>query len=238
MLRVAVVVRLGLIGALLLMGGGSAWAESEPEPEAGAQGGDRPLRLDASLALWRFEQQVKSEIGGARGERLVEETYVALLASGSWRVWGPLEIGGFVQADLGSRKAGRFAGFDENDQTVVEGEVGGDYSELWAGPLIRARWRGLFAELGYGLVAVRSDDGRTDLPNDQGDTDGRLRLSRSVAWTLGAGGAVPITDQLSVLFRLQYRVRYYTGRDGRDFEGDLAHGTQNITPFVGLDWAL
>lgn len=103
-------------------------------------------------------------------------------------------MGGFLQLDGGTRRAGRFLGLDDNDMTVVEGEVGGAFTELWLGPVVRGQWRALFAELGYGLLGRRTDDARDDLPNTRGGTDG-----------------APLEDE-------------------------LVHGTQDITPFIGLAW--
>ena len=78
---------------------------------------------------------------------------------GELRIWGPLSGGLYARYDIGTRKAGRFEGV-ENGRTVTTGETGGAYSELWFGPLVRAQWAYIFAELGYGLLGIRSDDAR------------------------------------------------------------------------------
>ena len=44
---------------------------------------DNPWRLDSALTLQRFEQQVKTEVGGVRGERLVEQTHLGLMVMGA-----------------------------------------------------------------------------------------------------------------------------------------------------------
>ncbi len=193
-----------------------------------------PLRLDLGLTFSRFEQQVKTEVGGARGERLVEETTFGAAAMATWRLWGPLEGGLFVQYDLGLREAGRFAGFD-GDRAVVEPSVGGGYQELWVGPLLRGSWRGAFVELGWGAVGLRWDDARDDLPDADGDTDAALRTRPSIAWLAALGGAVPLAEAWALAIRLEYRVRYYDRRDA-PLADDIAHGTQNFTPFVGVAW--
>lgn len=36
------------------------------------------------------------------------------------------------------------------------------------------------------------------------------------------------------MFRIEYRIRYYTSRGGEDLAGEVVHGTQDITPFVGV----
>ena len=194
-------------------------------------------RFDLGLTLSRFEQQVKSEIGGARGERLVESSRVGVNALASYTVWGPLSVGAFVWFDLGSRRAGRFAGLDADGKAVVAGEVGGSFTELWIGPMVRARWRAVFAELGYGAVGRRWDDGRDDLPDESGDTDAALRTSPTVAWRLALGGHVPLAGPIELALRLEYRVRYYTARD-EALRDDMAHGTQEYAPFIGVSWPL
>lgn len=195
------------------------------------------FRLDGGLTLSRFEQQVKTEIGGARGERLVEETQLDVSEMLSYRFWGPFSAGGYMQIDVGRREAGRFVAFDAQNAAVTSGRVGGAFAELWMGPFVRAEWRMLFAELGYGLYGVRRDDARDDLRAEGGDVSSALRTSRAVAWVLGAGGRVPLMRRLDLVLRLQYRVRYYDRRAGAALAGRAVHGTQNLTPFIGVSWA-
>lgn len=195
------------------------------------------FRFDLGLTLHRFEQQIKSEIGGARGERLVQESTLGLSGVASWRVWGPLSIGAYARFDTGSRNAGRFVGLDADNKTVVEGEVGGDFDELWIGPLVRAQWRMLFVELGYGAIGMRNDDARGDLPTADGDTSSALRTSPTVAWLAAIGGQVNIWSNLDAVFRVEYRVRYYDRRD-EALVDELVHGTQSFAPIVGVAWRM
>ena len=191
-------------------------------------------RFDTGLTLNRFEQQIKTEVGGVRGERLVEAFEFGFSGIATHRIWGPLSGGLYARYDIGARKAGRFEGI-ENGRTVTTGETGGAYSELWFGPLVRAQWAFVFAELGYGLLGIRSDDARDDLPDEAGDTDNPLRTSKTVAWLLNLGGDVPINETVSLALRLEYRVRYYDRRD-KPLVDKLVHGTQNFTPFIGIGW--
>lgn len=214
------------IGVLVLLALGATPAHAE----------DETLRLDLSLTYDRFEQQIKSEIGGARGERLVEESFFGLQAAGTWRVWGPIALGWYAQIDSGTRNAGRFVALDDENKTITEGEVGGDFSEFWTGPLIRATWRGLFLELGYGVFGTRDDDARGDLLDEDGQTTDPLRTSPTVAWMVGLGGNVEVFENIDVVLRAQYRVRYYDSRGGKPLTDELVHGTQNFTPFFGVAW--
>ncbi len=193
--------------------------------------------LDLGLTLSRFEQQVKQEVGGARGERLVEDSLYGLSGFATYKIWGPIEAGLFTQFDVGSRSAGNFTMFDAQSKAQITDATGGDFNEFWAGPLLRTRWRFLFLELGYGLIGLRNDDARQDLKNSQGATTGALTTSPTIAWMLNLGGSTSIADKLDLVFRLEYRVRYYVKRDGEAFENNLVHGTQNFTPFVGVSWA-
>ena len=126
---------------------------------------ERLWRVDGGLMFSRFEQQVKSEVGGVAGERLVEEQQVSLAALGTYRIWGPLSLGMYVRYDVGERAAGKFSHFDEDtNKTVISDETGGAFHELWIGPLLRAQWRTLFVEIAYGAFGMRTDDARDDLP--------------------------------------------------------------------------
>lgn len=193
-----------------------------------------PWRLDAGVTASRFEQQVKTEVGGARGERLVENSELGLLHMLTYDVWGPLSLGVFQQLDAGSRSASRFTAFAPDGTPQVEGEIGGSYLEMWLGPLLRARWERLFIELGYGALGRRHDTARTDLATDAGDTSGAFRTHPTIAWMIGLGGTVPVTEALSVALRVEYRVRYYNRRGGHPLTEDAVHGTQNLTPFLGV----
>ncbi len=48
---------------------------------------------------------------------------------------------------------------------------------------------------------------------------------------------MPASDELSVALRVEYRVRYYNRRGGHALADDTVHGTQNLTPFMGVAWA-
>lgn len=201
------------------------WSDAESET----------WRLDGSLAFARFEQQVKSEIGGMSADPILEEGSVGLSLGASYNVWRFIRLGLYAQLDSGSRYYGQFTGL-EADGTPIVARAGGRFFEFWVGPLLRLQWRGLFAELAYGAFGIRSDDARTDLPSEDGDTDTAFRTSARVAWSFGIGGYVPVHPNIDVVFRIQYRIRYYTRRGGDSLEGGVAHGTQNLSPFVGVSW--
>lgn len=198
---------------------------------------ERPFRLDAGLTFSRFEQQVKTELGGARGERLVEEFQLGYAHSLTYHVWGPLSAGGFMQVDVGRREAARFAGFDDKGAATITGDVGGRYTELWMGPIVRVEYMRVFLEAGWGAYGARRDDARDDLPSETGNTTGTLRTSALVAWTFALGGRVPIVPDLDLVLRIQYRIRYYDERRGAPLAGGAVHGTQNYTPFAGVAWS-
>lgn len=193
-------------------------------------------RVDGGFTFSRFEQQVKSEVGTAAGERLVEKTELGLTAMGSYRVWGPISLGLYLQYDVGSRSAGKFDGFDEDGKTVISNETGGAFQELWMGPLVRAHWRSLFFELSYGALGMRNDAAREDLQDADGKTDSALFTSPTIAWMAALGGGVPLTDSLELVLRMEYRVRYYNRRGNGPLKDSIVHGTQNFTPFVGVAW--
>lgn len=199
---------------------------------------DAPWRLDLGMTIHRFEQQVKTEVGGVSGERLVEQTHLGLLAMGTYNVWGPISLGAYLQYDLGFRAAARFTSFAPDGTPMVTDETGGGYQEFWAGPLLRVHWRTLFLELAYGAFGVRSDEARDDLTDTEGNTEDALRTSPSVAWMMALGGGIPVRDHLEVVLRLEYRVRYYNRRGSGSLANEMVHGTQEFTPFAGIAWHL
>ena len=195
-----------------------------------------PIRLEGGITFSHFQQQVKEEIGGATGERLVDETSLGFLVNGSYNLLDWFAVGLFFRTDFGSRTGARFNGFDSAGRTVTTGEIGGSFSELWAGPSLRGSWKSLTAELGYGLVGIRSDDGRSDLPSSSGDTTSSFKTSPSVAWMVGLGANVPITERLNLFIKAEYRVRYYVKRGGEDILDGVEHGTQSLAPIIGVGW--
>jgi hypothetical protein len=207
-------------------------------PDVRAEPAESRVRLDGGLTLSRFEQQVKSEVGTEPGERLVEHTELGLLSMLAYRFWGPLSAGGFLQFDAGKRSAARFAGFAEDGRTRVDGQIGGAYYELWMGPFLRAEWRRLFVEVGYGAYGARHDAARDDLPSESGATSGLLRTHPTIAWLFALGGSVPLSEDVAAVLRVEYRIRYYVSRGGEDLDAKIVHGTQNVTPFVGVGWSL
>lgn len=193
--------------------------------------------LDAGLTFSHFQQQVKAKVGDPRGERLVNELQVGIMATGTWEIWPPVSAGFFIQFDRGNRHAARFSGFDPaTGRTVTDDKIGGNYREFWAGPLVRVHWRELFGELGYGLLGFRDDEAREDLQSSTGDSTGSFSLNPSIAWYAALGGAVELWESWDLVIRMEYRLRYYDRRNGNPFESNIEHGTQNITPYIGLRW--
>lgn len=191
--------------------------------------------IDVGFTFSHFQQQVKAEIGDERGERLVNELQVGVMALGSFRIWEFVSAGIFLQYDQGNRHAARFSGFDAaTGKTVTADKIGGNYNEFWAGPVVRVQWKKLFGEFGYGLFGSRNDEARSDLKSSTGDSTGTLALLPSIAFYASLGGAIAIVDRLDLVVRMEYRLRYYNKREGNPFQAGIEHGTQNITPFIGV----
>jgi hypothetical protein len=196
-----------------------------------------PWTIDAGLTFSHFQQQVKAVVGDPRGERLVNELQFGFMGMGTRNVWEYINVGVFLQYDRGNRHAARFAGFDPaTGKTVTEDKIGGNYQELWAGPFVRVQWKELFGELGYGLFGFRDDDARTDLKSSTGDSTGTFSLNPSIAWYAALGGAVAIGETWDLVIRMEYRLRYYNKRNSNPFQSNIEHGTQNITPYIGVRW--
>ena len=193
------------------------------------------VRIGASLTYSSFEQQVKSEVGGTSVEPLVVDRAFGLHLTATANLWRFIRFGVFFQVDSGKRSAGRFEGLVDGEPDVTQ-LVGGRYWELWLGPLLRLQWRFLAAEIGYGLVGARRDRARVDLPDDMGGTSQAFRTSPRVAWHFALAAYAPVHPEIDIVIRVQYRVRYYDRRGGGGLDEGVVHGTQNLTPTVGIAW--
>jgi hypothetical protein len=224
--------------------GGAQTAHQLPEKDAPARLDTQPMipeaehrfRVEASLTFSHFQQQVKTELGGARGERLVNEFQIGIGGVGTYRFHDNIAAGLFLRLDRGQRNAGQFAGFDAEGRTVLQNAIGGTYLEFWFGPVIQLSWRMTILEIGYAIVGVRSDKGRNDLPATSGSIDGSFSVNPSVAWLLALGGNVPLDDALDLVLKVEYRIRYYNRRGGESLAGSIQHGTQSLVPLVGIVW--
>jgi hypothetical protein len=192
------------------------------------------IRVDVGATFSRIEQQIKTEVGAVRGERLVEQTELGTEVAATYEFWGPLSAGIYGQADFGTRRAGRFDGFDEDGAATLTNQSGGPYQELWLGPLVRAQYRAAFAELGYGLLTFRNDKGRDDIASEMGDTTSAFRTLPTVSWRFAIGGNLRVSETLDVSAKLIWRIRYYDRRGGDPLADDAVHGTQSYQPFIGI----
>ena len=199
---------------------------------------DSPFFIDGGLIISHFQQQVKQEVGDPRGERLVYEYELGLMVTGRYSFNEYISAGLFLRTDFGKREAALFDGFDDEGKTVVKNNLGGDYTEVWFGPKISFYWKQIFAEFGYGMVGIRSDDGRNDLPSTTGNTSGSFTTTPSIAWLITFGGLIPLFEDLNILLSLEYRLRYYDERGGNPLTDNIEHGTQSISPIIGVSWHL
>ncbi len=196
----------------------------------------QPLRLVSNLTFDRFEQQVKQEVGGTKGQKLVEDNSLALHLSITYAPLEYISIGFFARGDIGTRSAGNFERFDGEGAALITDETGGAYLEFWLGPLLAAHYKTFWFELGYAVLGVRSDDARADLQGTSGEEESPLQTSPTIAWLVALGAGLPVLDTLQINLRLEYRVRYYDSRGGNPLADKVVHGTQNLTPFFGVVW--
>jgi len=185
-----------------------------------------------------FQQQVKNKIGGESGDPLVNENQFGVSLAGYYRINDNLNAGIFTRIDLGSREAARFLRIDEDGKAEIQNRVGGNFNELWIGPIIKIAWRQLSLDIGYALYGLRNDDGRDDLPDNNGNTDEAFNVNPSVAWLLALGGDIPIIKNLALNIKFEYRVRYYNERAGKSLQNNIEHGTQSISPLIGISYRL
>jgi hypothetical protein len=116
----------------------------------------------------------------------------------------------------------------------VKNRIGGNYFEFWFGPEIMLHWKQLFAEIGYGLVGIRNDDGRSDIPSNSGDISGSFTTSPSISWMFSLGGQIPVFKKFDIMIKVEYRLRYYNERNGEPLLNNIEHGTMNISPIIGV----
>lgn len=192
--------------------------------------------LETGITFNHYQAQVKAEVGDPRGERLTNnyEIGINIIGSYKWNEW--LATGIFVRGDIGQREMALFDGFDESGKTTTKGNVGGTYSELWIGPIIQTYWKQLALELGYGVIGLRKDNGRDDIPNSAGETNGIFTLNPLIAWLVNIGWYIPISNNFDVSLKVEYRGRYYLERGGKELLNDIDHGTQSIVPVLGVRW--
>ncbi len=204
--------------------------------DVSAQPATGRFRLEGNLIFSMFQQQVKSEIGEDRGERLVFERELGVNVSGTYGVLDFASVGMFVRAGIGNRENAQYDGFDDEGKTQVKNQLGGSYSEIWIGPLVHVHWKQFFLDGGYALYGRRIDNGRSDIPSKTGDITSSFRTSPSFAWLIGAGGNLPVADDLSVVLKVDFCIRYYDQRGGEPLAGDIVHGTQSLAPSIGIAW--
>lgn len=190
--------------------------------------------VDSGFLLTHFQQQVKQEVGDPRGQRLVHENEFGFLLTGRYNFNKFLSAGLFLRTDFGKREAALFDGFDDEGKTKVRNKVGGNYFELWFGPEIMFHWKQLFAEIGYGLIGIRDDDGRFDIPSNTGNINDSFSTSPSISWMFSIGSHIHVFEKIDVMLKIEYRFRYYNERGGEPLINNIDHGTQSISPLIGI----
>ncbi|RPI73067.1 MAG: hypothetical protein EHM47_06875 [Ignavibacteriales bacterium] len=192
------------------------------------------LFVDGGVIISHFQQQIKQEVGDPRGERLIHENEFGFLLSGRYLFNEYISGGLFLRTDFGKREMALFDGFDPEGKTKVRNRIGGNYFELWFGPEIMLHWKQLFGEIGYGLIGIRDDAGRNDIPSNTGNLSGSFSTSPSIAWMFSLGAHIPIFEKLDVMLKIEYRLRYYNERNGEPLINEIDHGTMNISPIIGI----
>jgi hypothetical protein len=197
-----------------------------------------PWRVTGGLTISHFQQQVKSDIGGPKGDELVNNFEFGFIVSGAYAFNKYFAAGVFTRFDTGERNMANFDGFDEEGKAKVKNKVGGSYNEFWIGPMIRGMCKQFTLDIGYAPVGFRSDDARTDLPSSSGSTSDSFETHPTIAWLIALGGNIPVGETIDIFIKVEYRVRYYNKRGGENLEGDVNLGSQSIAPIIGVSWNL
>jgi len=199
-----------------------------------AQDQESAFSIELTGSLSHFEQQIKTKIGGEKGDLLAANTELNIQAVGTYKVWKFITAGCYFQYDIGNRENSQISGFDASGAAQVMNVQGGAFREFWTGPILHAQYRQAFLEFGYGLVGTRKDDSRSDILNAAGSNQGNFSIDPSVAWIIGVGVQVNLSKKFDFLVKAQYRARYYNSRDGVEFENQAVYGTQNFSPLIGV----
>lgn len=194
--------------------------------------------IDVAAMLYSFEQQVKGDIGDDAGEKITEISNYTLSVGWSFELLENLELGLLFRSDHGKRSSALYAGEDENGKTVTTNSIGGNYSELWLGPQIRYNFENLFFRLAHGSFARRYDKARSDLPNNSNQQSGAFSTTPKVSWMFALGLQTMLAKDFLLNLALEYRIRYYDERGGEPLLGNVKHGTQDLTPLLGVRYSL
>lgn len=213
------------IGVLLLWSFVSGSASSQ-EP------GDRPWRIDPSIAFGILQEQVKNS-DGESGGRLFQSVSGAVLVSGGYRVVNWLDLGAFFMVEAGDRSAAEFGGLDPAGIPTTLTRAGGSYTMFWVGPLMRVYWRNAFLEIGYVAFGIRDDDAYPTLTSVGGIGAESFRSDPLRSWVFAPGMRTPLTDHIDLTLKVEYRFLYYDRRGDR-LANDLFYGTQAIRPHIGI----
>jgi len=191
--------------------------------------------FDSGFIFSRFEQQVKTEVGGQSFAPISESMSAGAQLNVGYKIFPFLSAGAYLQYESGVRSARQLSSIPGGIPSFLD-VYGGDFSETWIGPFIRSHYKSLYFEVSYGLFGRRRDDGRDDVPDINGSVQDALRTSSRVAWVFGLGSAVPLNDHFSLVLRLQYRIRYYNQRGSENLLDNVVLGTQDIFPFIGFQF--
>ncbi len=193
----------------------------------------RPWRSELTAMPFYREQQVE---GPARDDRVHREGGLLLSANVTFAPLPWLEAGLVLGFDLGSSSRVAFGRVGADGRAAESARVETSWWELWAGPLVRARWRSLFAELAWAPLTMRHDPARVDLANTRGESHGLLWGTPTVAFLGALGAEVAATPRWSVVLRLNARIRYLTSRGGAALEGDQESGQMLVWPMAGASY--
>jgi hypothetical protein len=204
-------------------------------PAMAADGGKTApsWRLECALFPRVLEQQVE---GPNRDDKLTQDMGLATQLSATYAAFPHLEVGLLFHFNVDKVRRATFERPGSDGTALESSVVEGSAWEMWTVLLVRGRVGPLFAELGWAPLILRHDDVRVDLPNVDGETDGLFVGSRTVAWLVGLGGDVAVTDALAVTLRLQFRIRYLIERGGKPLADEEESGQMAVWPFAGLSY--
>jgi hypothetical protein len=195
-----------------------------------------PWKVEGLFNVSHFQQQVKTKVGAIRGARLIYHYQLGAMLSGTYKIKEYFSVGVFTRIEGGRRTMAEFDTFDVSGKTLVKNSVGGNFLEIWFGPMLKFSWKQLSLDFGQTVLGFRTDDGRDDIASETGDIEGAFSLHPVIAWVIALGGNFELTKNLDFSVKVEYRPRYYSKRGGKSLMNDIEHGTMSVDILLGIGY--
>jgi hypothetical protein len=192
------------------------------------------VTAETGVSVLASKEQAKSA-SGASGGPLFTDRQVALTLGSHARFLKWMSVGLFFSYEAGNRESCLYS-VDAGGVPAPLDCRSGQYRQVWLGPALRFHWRQFFLDANYIAFGTRKDHAYSSLSGD-GTNQGSFRTHPLKAWVFFPGVGIPLTDDLELLIKLEYRYVYYDERSGK-LPGGQLYGNQSIRPQIALSMNL